>query len=62
MQDGGNDRFRIHAEVGENRRNGYGMRNVGFAAFAFLSGVRVGADLICLDDARHLIARQKRQP
>ena len=48
VQDRGDDRFRIHAQIGKDRGDRDRMRDVRFAAFARLSCVRLRADQIRL--------------
>ncbi len=62
VQDRGDDRFGIHAQIGEDGRDGDRMRDVGFAALARLARVRLRAEQIRFRDPRDLFARQITQP
>jgi hypothetical protein len=58
VQDRRNDRFGIHADLGEDAGNRDRMRDVGLAALAFLPFMGAGTSLVGLTHPRNLILRQ----
>ena len=58
VQEGGNNRLRIHAPLGERARNGQGMRNVGFAGKAGLAAMGLFAEAIRFEDVVDIVLRE----